>query len=563
MSDEEDGPPPLSTTEIAVFKRKITRQLNIVANNKAAVDANLSKVRSDRNIDCESDIYEDLRSQLDVVCTAVESMNKTLHDADTRVATADSEDDLRQCWEKHIENIQDNIFEAEDLLSHVKLALNRVEERTERKVRFVTLASKGQDANSDNHQDRQNLGQREVDNMNTERRNKPSIDASSSPLLDSSVPRSRVPFHGRNSENRDFISNRSEFQGTTADRFSSRSGISMVEPKFAKGCFNIELPIFDGDPTRWDRFWRLFKIYVHDQPYDELIKLSILQKFTTGDALDFIESESAEGTDYSGVIDALLDFYDDAVVKKSALYKSIENIPRAEYTAESISAMNRTLTRLLSALDKYESIDNMRMRREIKSKLPRELIIDLAKLERESKSEWSTSTLIKEIKEAIKLKRLDESLQKYSTDRSEDSNHTQRNKNSFANRKCPGPPKVYSGPKLSGDSCIFCGKFGHSASTCYKKISTKDASQKVRETKACRKCLVPGHRANNCKSENCATCRGDHHSKICFKSSTELKNASPQSGTNKNFESGLNYHARNFSDASSRGSQPFREGTHQ
>lgn len=555
---------PISTMEVGAIKSKITRQLNLVASRKAEIQMNLDRIRTNRDLDTRSDEYEALRTLMDTIATAVDTVTATVNSGDERISPLGEDEKPRKLWEEYRIDRADEIFELEDLFSHVKLTLNRAEERFARNSRDSATHSNSEDT----------VERRPV--IDTVAKNAHHVefrdhDSNESPMTSS---RSRIDAAGDSDTTP--IRDRDNFRAfqNTANRYSSRSVAPATEPRFAKGFFSIELPYFDGDPTRWDRFWGLFQLHVHDQPYDELVKMSILLKFTTGEARDFIESESAEGTDYQGVIDALLEFFDDVVVKKSALYKAIEDVPRASYTADSISSMNRTLSRLLNSLSRYESIDNMRMRREIKSKLPREMILDLARLERDSTSEWSTPKLIKEIKEAIKLKRLDESLNKYATDGSGvlvTAPATPVNggtgNNQMQARKQTGPPRTRSN-QIKSETCIFCHKPGHSSAKCFRKVSQPDANKIVIEAKVCRKCLTAGHRARDCSAANCSTCGGDHHARLCFRDPTLRPPADRQSSDFRHEpargpdnSSGLNFnnsHRPPNNSSSNYGPQPFR-----
>ncbi|OXA41549.1 uncharacterized protein LOC110860058 [Folsomia candida] len=68
------------------------------------------------------------------------------------------------------------------------------------------------------------------------------------------------------------------------------------------------------------------------------------------------------------------------------------------------------------------------------------------------------------------------------------------------------------------NSCIFCDKTGHNSPECYKarKMSMDEKNEKIKEQRACFKCLKRNHVASKCKGKvKCFICEKPHHQVMC------------------------------------------------
>ncbi|OXA45863.1 hypothetical protein Fcan01_19012 [Folsomia candida] len=68
------------------------------------------------------------------------------------------------------------------------------------------------------------------------------------------------------------------------------------------------------------------------------------------------------------------------------------------------------------------------------------------------------------------------------------------------------------------NSCIFCDKTGHNSPECYKarKMPMDEKTEKIKEQRACFKCLKRNHVASKCKGKvKCSICEKPHHQVMC------------------------------------------------
>jgi hypothetical protein len=75
--------------------------------------------------------------------------------------------------------------------------------------------------------------------------------------------------------------------------------------------------------------------------------------------------------------------------------------------------------------------------------------------------------------------------------------------------------------------CAFCNKQNHNSNRCFKylKLNVIARQKMVKSCNLCFKCLSTNHFARDC-NQICNSCKGKHHSTLCYKSNKVSKNAS-------------------------------------
>ena len=288
-----------------------------------------------------------------------------------------------------------------------------------------------------------------------------------------------------------------------------------------KSSISVKIPIFHGDHMRWPEFWELFEISVDKNPgYAEIQKFVILKSHLAGVALRAIQGIPVTGGGYSEAVAALKERFQQDDLRREALMRELLALPPVRHgdlksirsLIDHLSAHTRALNTLGVSSESFSSL----LLPVVKEKLPEDWRLEWARREsvnfaefltflnheirlRESAKGVSASAVIDKPSSASAV------IDKPSSVPSTTGTLTaQREQHSISSR-----PQHKS--KLM--NCSACGQGHQNLSQCEKFRSLQlDGRWKVAQaSKACFRCLGPGHRARNCKGHLCAKCGRQHH----------------------------------------------------
>lgn len=581
----------VTKTDMGRFKTAITHQFKTVSSHTPVALQLISDFRNDPLLDCECAQYESLRTSFDILATCYKSVEKQLSLGDEKVSPLDEDSPVRESWDEYHQEVDERVFELEDLVNNAEATLKRANER------FNRSASSRRESNSAMVREESNrhYDAREVQNETPLGRNQAEQcrDRSGdplSPIEENSVRQSssggepvlQRPHETPRSTLRDsYAPSRSNIEYRDSNPFSvgDEADPYPAEPRLNKKLFNLDLLTFNGDLTKWDKFWNRFKFHVHNVPrYSRTLKLQILMSHCQDKALRVLEVGSRNGTDYDNGVKTLLFHYDKPKAKRGAILNAIERMPVANDTYESISSTFCDIKELIDNLSLYEVVETDHMCREVRSKFPREMVLKLGRKERKSGEDWNTSKLLEKIDGLVADRQEDDSYissQKIAptslergTVSSVGTSGRKPAENSRANYSAPASKPPFD--KRKSNYCIFCSKNGHRSVDCNRELSVTEINDSMRRESACRKCLNVGHSVSACNAPPCGKCQKAHHTKVCYAGKPRSSDNSGNSGgnrrdNNRSFRSGNTENSGQNSGAnnSSRGQNSFRESNPQ
>uniref|UniRef100_A0A914GUX4 CCHC-type domain-containing protein n=1 Tax=Globodera rostochiensis TaxID=31243 RepID=A0A914GUX4_GLORO len=297
----------------------------------------------------------------------------------------------------------------------------------------------------------------------------------------------------------------------------------------------LRMPTFAGEPLEWPAFWQTFESAVHNQGHLTAIdKMNYLIGCLKGKAARAVMGYRG-GENYTNMVTTLQRLYGNQQVIAEALQAELFNLPNVEDSAESLQPFTENLERICLQLNALGHPENSLMCMAVKAKLPRQVLTELVRMEREEGLRWQMSDVRRGLAEIVSVR---EEVQRCSRSLRKEVNRTsnsyrqpvqrdQRRQSAERARAFvavqerrgresapPGKPKI---------QCLFCGG-SHWADECRKVASVQQRTKLLSEQERCFMCLRRGHRAPECRSRrSCAKCNGPHNRVICPRSSKPAK----------------------------------------
>lgn len=499
--------------EVGKIKRTISKSLNVLVEKAKLMQERAEDFRKNKSFTRNSDEYEMLLNDLDDLKASEERVNARFAEGDAKCATLDPKEEVVKRWSEYTEEkeeLRDFITEVLDLLHS---AVRRADLRTESKLREEALSAR--------------LSKKYGDDLNSSLRETLQLPRNdhqlsfSSPVVGRDHEGDTTPPPALTANIRDNVSsvrNETRIWGTNSVRTGNNANTAVVpsiRPQLSlpKHFFEIEIPIFDGNPANWDNFWNSFNKYVHCQEFDDSIKLSILSKHCSGKARKYVDLAKRNGIFYGKAIDSMLEQFNSPYMKRGSLLKAFEDLAPAKENADSMEATLYEVINLLEGLQTCDEINTAHLRREVKAKFPIEVALKMEKREQQFAQDWSMNDLLENLAVTVKNKRAEENARQNMKAKNDLSSSPVAKYSKFQ-----GTNRNFQANSSSSDQklkCGFCGYNNHTAGECRKITDLGDISRLIRKNRLCHVCLTPGHRASDCSGQSCTKCNKRHHTRTC------------------------------------------------
>uniref|UniRef100_A0A914PC66 Uncharacterized protein n=1 Tax=Panagrolaimus davidi TaxID=227884 RepID=A0A914PC66_9BILA len=113
---------------------------------------------------------------------------------------------------------------------------------------------------------------------------------------------------------------------------------------------SLNIPKFDGDYTKWNSFWELFDLFIHQRKHAAVSKLAALRSLLQGNALAEIEGFTISGANYDTVVKTLKDRFGNEQFVIRELENKLDSFPPAKPNAASIGSTVTAVTNLCRQL---------------------------------------------------------------------------------------------------------------------------------------------------------------------------------------------------------------------
>lgn len=521
----------LSTVENAV--REVYESAERTA---AEIKEKLVLVRDSKDFDSDSKEYEQARSKRDDLKSALKVGEKVIKTGWDKCADANPESDAYNKWLQFACDMEIATLKIEGTIDDISTALERAEERSERKDRYERMGHSSTGTRYGIENSSETIGhsvmRSEIPSLGQQGRDRPvsALESRGQSNVEFIEPRMATPTEnntafrqsaGQNFSNQTNQIHQDSCRNTTAPYVQITR--PLIQPRIPE--WNAKVKTFDGRYEAWDAFWESFNAYIHSQPYDDMTKLQLLLDHCVGEAKEFIEAASDSGITYSAVLEIVKRHYDDDQIKKDAHVTKIRETKCAEMSSKSLNSNYFKLKAAIYGLQRYEEVDTAVMRTLIKEKFPRQIVQRIDRRERERRSPLTINRLFDEIRDAIDTCKREETYSEFA-DRTSQRSVT-RNVSS---------------------ECSLCGYNNHRTSDCKRFTDPAEVNKIVVEKDLCRRCLKTGHASKDCSESGCRICHGTHHAKLCRRSASGPENRNNQGYGSQN---------RNFRNRDQRNSGPW------
>lgn len=280
----------------------------------------------------------------------------------------------------------------------------------------------------------------------------------------------------------------------------------------------VELPVFDGNLSKWQEFKEFFLVLIDRQTFPDSIKLYQLRKHVTGKAFDTIKGYQSTGENYQAAWNDLVRRFERRKETVQEYIRKFLEIPptfsrafyhRLQQMIDDTNQMIRALPNLGVDITNWD---------------PFIVLILMVKLDDDTKARWRELTGRNEVTSVTQLIEFLE--QRSNNLRPNQSDRLSTLLRGEGGRK--GPKRVFQvtdgkdkekKPKKDGESgsCPVC-KGPHKVWNCEKllKKCAEVRTDIIRTLKICFKCLLK-HQIGLCEADDCAYCGGPHNILLCFK----------------------------------------------
>ena len=270
----------------------------------------------------------------------------------------------------------------------------------------------------------------------------------------------------------------------------------------------IELPVFKGDPLKWQGFWDQFQTSIHNnERITDIDRFNFLKRYLGGEALDSVQGLNLNSENYKEAIDLLTDRYGNEQILISAHMQSLlkiqkvrskDNVKGLRMLYNHVESCVRNLKALKLEVKGYGSL----LIPLLKEKLPDDLVIVISR--KFGSSIWTLDLLLKHLNEEL---------------RAQENCLT-----SVGGRAgCSEEDDLFSASNLLSQSkpssdCVFCNDNRHNSSRCRKVTNVRSRRDILVKKGRCFICLDTGHRAKSSRVKyTCKNCNGRHNIAIFVK----------------------------------------------
>ncbi|KAL7071678.1 hypothetical protein ACQ4LE_009226 [Meloidogyne hapla] len=285
------------------------------------------------------------------------------------------------------------------------------------------------------------------------------------------------------------------------------------------------LPEFYGDSLRWPEFWQAFERTVDCLNIDFGLKAHYLIQCLRGKAKRAVLGYRPIEEHYEPLKDALKRQFGNEKAIRDTLHAELISLPVANESIGSLRSYLEEVERIcrcLLAMGHLE--DEAIVMMAIKNKLPRNIVLELLKMEKLERVDWNVTKLREGLSEIVTLReeaqRCTRSLSyKNNSQNVQNFNNQRRFTGNSNNQRRAEPARVFTAPKNQRKdiSCLFCNG-PHLAGNCKQFKFIGQRMSILSEQNRCLKCLRKGHAKINCNQRySCGVCKGDHNRIICPK----------------------------------------------
>ncbi|XP_062714463.1 uncharacterized protein LOC134291126 [Aedes albopictus] len=275
----------------------------------------------------------------------------------------------------------------------------------------------------------------------------------------------------------------------------------------------IKLQVFNGDIDEWISFRDLFTSLIHRKTdLAEVEKFHYLKGCLQGEPKGLIDSLKITRTNYQIAWDMLLKRYDNSKLLKKRQVQALFNLP---------TMSKESVTDLHSLIDGFERVVQ-NLDQVIKPEDYKDLLLVTllsTRLDPVTRRGWEEHSSTNDHDTLANLTdflhrriRILESLPTKVTDSRTFQPQPSRQKSSAVKAS-------YGSVQSSGVRCAMC-KENHQLYHCssFQRLSVREREAVLRSNSLCRNCFRSGHLARDCPSKYfCRTCKGRHHTLVCFK----------------------------------------------
>lgn len=283
-------------------------------------------------------------------------------------------------------------------------------------------------------------------------------------------------------------------KGDIANIHRSRSDVNARLPI-------IDIPKFNGDPTKWQTFWDKFQAIVDSSDLSAVNKFSYLQSFLQDEALACIAGISLTDDNYESAKELLQKRFGR---KEKIIFSHIQKL---------LSVSQMKTNNLWTLYDKVQasvrSLESLGIMGGTYGVILTPMI--LCQLPNHIRLEWARSSENKEGDLDFLLDFLFNEIQRRERSHvfnNESHNVVKEKRKSFT----PGSASALVTNETKSSKCVFC-HHNHYSDKCeiIRDLDHDQRKEKVKSLKLCFRCLGGSHTAHTCNKQ-CYYCKGPHHS---------------------------------------------------
>ncbi|EFP13529.1 hypothetical protein CRE_10496 [Caenorhabditis remanei] len=288
---------------------------------------------------------------------------------------------------------------------------------------------------------------------------------------------------------------------------------------------HVKLPTFNGNISEWSAFYMIFKPTVlENDEYTDVEKHNILRNHLVNEPADLIRAYDPDGTQLATAVKRLEAMYGSKEKQYDYLWNRLCEVPMARDSPRSLRILHNELHAIINSLSKHGSIETQNFQSVIKSKIPRNILIEVLRTKPKD-----TSAILEALDIIITIEE--------SAQRSEMKVNEKEDRNVFSVRK-----------PQQNKRCRFCQRTNHTSAECKTVASLEDRREFIKMNNLCFNCLNSGHRLSECKSSECRKCQVKHNQAICHRNPNVVRKNNFQKNPPTYKSQNENYRRNNFSN---------------
>jgi len=307
------------------------------------------------------------------------------------------------------------------------------------------------------------------------------------------------------------------------------------------------LPEFWGDQLRWPEFWQGFERTVDCLRIDDGLKAHYLLQCVRGKAKRAVWGYRPISEHYLPLKEALFRQFGNEKAIRETLHAELIGLPMANESVASLRNYLEEVERICRSLDAMGHLEDKDIvLMAIKNKLPRNVVLELLRMERAENIEWNVGNLRKGLTELVQLREEAHRCTQTLSSRMGNQKFVNWNSQKNFNQKKDFSGRIEQGRVFSVQnqnnfnknkkqvlSCWFCQK-PHLATNCEQIKSPFQRMKILSEQNRCLLCLKKGHVKSNCNLKICCnSCKGNHNRVVCTKGYEKPRNNNHKNYSNQ------------------------------